>query len=193
MTMLWGSSDKMTALYIAATGHVLGVATHAGTTDAAVEPSILAGARLPLRASGGPVVLGIPATHLASALVDHDPRVLVEPRAYTLQDDALTQSAGTLTAALDGAKLVVTLPNRIVADTPKLVHIESSVLPAPIDENGVIKATLAGNLLNPTPTEFEVELGTVAAGDYWVFVAVSGYRLYFGKLHRDPVEEPPVP
>jgi hypothetical protein len=186
-TSPWGRAEKMTVLYLAKTGHVLGAATRLGAAGTPVDALSLAGEAMPVEGrspmpANDLVVTAVSPSLLAAKEVAFDLGALREPIKYVVEDESVVLPSEDVEASIvpgTPGKIHVKLPVTFNKDIDYVVRVESAALDGPFERAGRAPAQ---NL-----DYFEVALPrSVGAGDgdFFIAAAVAGYQLSFAK---DPV------
>jgi hypothetical protein len=175
---VWGKTEKMTALTIAATGHVLGTATRLAAGDAPAEAASLAGSAMPVGFG-----LTLAADRLGVETVAFNKEALRSPRDYVVQKGALVMLSAGVTPALSSVDRTLTLDlgSTFTKDTNYVVRVESgddAPEMAPFEEARTAEAT------TPPVSQVVVTLDRSLSSTktYRVLAAVAGRALFVGEL-----------
>jgi hypothetical protein len=178
-------------LYTNATGHVLAAATVAAPPSGAIDPETLAGDPLPVRYVGDPAAVDfataqatVPSAELAVLSVDAKAAPVDQARTFVIQNNAPVplNVLNKLTVGLDPSReiLNVTCSPAPTGKVSVWTRVEWAGTRGPADPP--IPPQLVSLELPSVTGPIKVPLQTLAPGNYWALVLVTGYVPSLTKL-----------
>jgi hypothetical protein len=171
-------TDKMTLLFVKHTGHVLAAVTRSADPTGKILTGDLALGGLLVRGFSGQEQFEVPPEQLDVLTVDLEPVLLLQPRAYTVdQGQAVPLPNITApTVALTATDVTVTLSGPVPADTKVWSQVDGGNLTSPRVADGVIPASVGASAVT-------LRIEAVDPGTYNVLVLVGGRLPFADSLH----------
>jgi hypothetical protein len=169
-------SEKMTVIFIEATGHILGIVTRVGNPEGHIAVEDLVGDGLPVRnLLAGSSRITVEPHVLKVQTIDLDSNALLQPFNYILENDVpVLQGDSVQTVGLTTSSLKVTLPTIPSENLTIWAQVEGG----PSGERVVLQDTI---LKNTFPAEKELTVPLLHAGyDYSFLVLIQGYQATIG-------------
>jgi hypothetical protein len=162
--------NKMNVVAFKSTNHVLGAATRSTQPDRTLTvDDVVAHGILVRDSTDAGLQALIDKDQLKIALVDYDTRLIYRPQLFAVTDDLRVEqqieAPATLTVALNGSTVTVTLPSPTTSDIQVFVHVTGGALSEP--------AVRAVPILKPTAVG--VAGLVLGSGHYTVVILAPGY------------------
>jgi hypothetical protein len=162
-------TNKMTVLFVKHTGHVLAAVTRSANPTGQISAENLARGGLLVRGFAGNEQFKVPPEELDVLTTDFDSALLLQPRAFIIEDGQPVQTPnGTNPAAISGvsltsANVTVTLNSPVDEETKVWVQVDGGNLVEPRTADGKI-------LIHTQSTVLQIQ--TLDPGTYYLLTLV---------------------